>query len=80
MKFAKQSYDITVLITSNCLTLNLYKSCAEKVGGQTVQRITIFYNCIEAFTVPERESIPEADVRLRTRKGVALSYSQAKAG
>ena len=28
MKFAKQSYDITVLIiSSNCLTLNLYKSC-----------------------------------------------------
>ncbi|WP_243112581.1 recombinase family protein [Caproiciproducens sp. NJN-50] len=53
---------------------------AEKVGGQTVQRITIFYNCIGAFTVPERESIPEADVRLKTRKGVALSYSQAKAG
>ena len=53
---------------------------AEKVGGQTVQRVTIFYNCIGAFTVPERESIPEADVRLKTRKGVALSYSQAKAG
>lgn len=30
---------------------------AEKVGGQTVQRITIFYNCMGAFTVPERESI-----------------------
>lgn len=53
---------------------------AEKVSGQTVQHITIFYNCIGAFTVPERESIPEADVRLKTRKGVALSYSQAKAG
>lgn len=53
---------------------------AEKVDGQTVQRITIFYNYIGAFTVPERESIPETDVRLKTRKGVALSYSQAKAG
>lgn len=53
---------------------------AEKVDGQTVQRITIFYNYIGTFTVPERKSIPEADVRLRMRKGVALSYSQAKAG
>ena len=53
---------------------------AERVNGEITQEIKIFYNCIGAFTVPERESIPEADVRLRTRKGVALSYSQAKAG
>jgi hypothetical protein len=53
---------------------------AEKVGGQTIQQIMIFYNCIGAFTVPERKNIPEADIRLKTRKGVALSYSQAKAG
>lgn len=51
---------------------------AEKVSGQATQRITIYYNCIGAFTVPERESIPEPDVRIRTRKGVALSYSQAR--
>ncbi len=38
------------------------------------------YNCIGAFAMPERSSIPEMDVLIKTRKGVALSYSQAKAG
>lgn len=51
---------------------------AEKASGQVTQRITIYYNCIGAFTVPERESIPELDVCIRTRKGVALSYSQTR--
>ena len=51
---------------------------AEKVSGQTIQRITIYYNCIGSFTVPEREKIPEMDVCIKTRKGVALNYSQAQ--
>jgi len=49
---------------------------AEKVSGQTTQKVTIYYNCIGAFEVPNRESIPELEIYIKTRKGVALSYSQ----
>jgi len=49
---------------------------AEKVSGLTSQRIRIHYNCIGEFEVPDRNSIPELDVTIKTRKGVALCYSQ----
>ena len=35
----------------------------------------IYYNCIGAFDVPDRRKIPEADIIMETRKGVALSYA-----
>ena len=38
----------------------------------------IFYNCIGAFEVPDRRKIPEQDILLETRKGVALSYAPAQ--
>ena len=41
----------------------------------TNQRVTIHYNCIGAFEVPDRRKIPERDILLETRKGVALSYA-----
>ena len=31
--------------------------------------------CIGAFEVPDRRKIPERDILLETRKGVALSYA-----
>ena len=31
--------------------------------------------CISAFDVPDRRKIPEADIIMETRKGVALSYA-----
>ena len=31
--------------------------------------------CIGAFDVPDRRKIPEADIIMETRKGVALSYA-----
>ena len=37
----------------------------------------IHYNCIGAFEVPDRRKIPERDILLETRKGVALSYAPA---
>ena len=43
----------------------------------TNQRVTIHYNCIGAFEVPDRRKIPERDILLETRKGVALSYAPA---
>ena len=51
---------------------------AEKQDGVTTQRVVIYYNCIGAFEVPERRKIPEADITMRTRKGVAVSYAPAQ--
>ena len=48
---------------------------AEKQDGVTNQRVVINYNCIGAFDVPDRRKIPEADIIMETRKGVALSYA-----
>ena len=48
---------------------------AEKQDGVTNQRVVIYYNCIGAFDVPDHRKIPEADIIMETRKGVALSYA-----
>ena len=48
---------------------------AEKQDGVTNQRVVIYYNCIGAFDAPDRRKIPEADIIMETRKGVALSYA-----
>ena len=48
---------------------------AEKQDGVTNQRVVIHYNCIGTFDVPDRRKIPEADIIMETRKGVALSYA-----
>ena len=50
---------------------------AEKQDGITTQRVVIHYNCIGAFDVPDRRKIPEADIIMETRKGVAVSYAPA---
>ena len=47
---------------------------AEKKDGVTTQHITIYYNCIGSFSVPDRRNIPEAQITMGTRKGVAVSY------
>ena len=51
---------------------------AEKKDGITTQRIVICYNCIGAFAVPDRKDIPDVDVVMETRKGVAVSYAPEK--
>lgn len=50
----------------------------EKQDGVTTQRVVIHYNCIGVFDVPDRRKIPEADITMRTRKGVAVSYAPAQ--
>ena len=50
---------------------------AEKQDGVTTQRVEIHYNCIGVFDVPDRRKIPEADIIMETRKGVAVSYAPA---
>ena len=49
-----------------------------KEDGITNQRVVIFYNCIGAFEVPDRRKIPEADIIMETRKGVAVSYAPSQ--
>ena len=44
---------------------------SEKVDGVHVQRLTIHYNCIGTDSL----SLPEPDILIQTRKGVAVSYS-----
>lgn len=52
---------------------------AEKQSdGITTQQVIIHYNCIGAFEVPDRKDIPEADILMETRKGVAVSYTPAQ--
>ncbi len=48
---------------------------AEKQDGITTQRVVIYCNCVGAFMVPDRRKIPEADIIIETRRGVALSYA-----
>ena len=51
---------------------------AVKEDGVTNQRVTIHYNCIGVFEVPDRRKIPKRDILLETRRGVALSYAPAE--
>ena len=51
---------------------------AERVNGSITQRIVIHYNCIGVFEVPDRESIPDFDIFIETRKGVAITHSQSQ--
>ena len=51
---------------------------AEKQDGVTTQRITIYYNCIGAFSVPDRRKIPATEITIGTRNGVAVSYSRSR--
>ena len=53
---------------------------AEKQDGITNQRVDIHYNCIGTFDVPNRRKIPETDIIMETRKGVALSYAPEQVG
>ena len=50
---------------------------SEKIDGLQVQRLTIHYNCIGTLEIPERLPLPEPEVLIQTRKGVALSYSSS---
>ena len=51
---------------------------AEKQDGVTTQHITIYYNCIGTYFVPDRRKIPAEEITMGARKGVAVSYSPDK--
>jgi len=48
---------------------------AEKVDGEHRQNLTIYYNGIGSVIIPEIIPFPQPDIRLQTRKGVVVSYS-----
>ena len=48
---------------------------AEKVDGVHIQKLTIHYNCVGSIEIPDMLTLPEPDVLIQTRKGVAVSYS-----
>ena len=48
---------------------------AEQDAMGKTQRIVIHYNCIGAFEVPDRRKIQSAKITMKTRKGVAVSYT-----
>ncbi len=50
---------------------------SEKIDGLQVQRLTIHYNCVGTLEIPELLLLPEPEVLIQTRKGVALSYSSS---
>ncbi len=49
---------------------------AEKLDtGETVQIITIYWNCVGAIEIPDLPKIPDVDVTVNTRKGVNVKYA-----
>jgi DNA invertase Pin-like site-specific DNA recombinase len=50
----------------------------QRIDGTDEQKIEIFYNCVGKIDVPDLAKIPQTEVTLKTRKGVAVSYSQSQ--
>ena len=47
----------------------------EKIDGVKTQKLVIYYNCIGSIEIPEEVPIPEADITMKTRKGVEVNYT-----
>lgn len=51
---------------------------AERIDGEWVQKLTIYYNCIGALFIPDTDTLPAPDVTVNTRKGVFATYEPAQ--
>ncbi len=51
---------------------------AEKIDGVHVQRLKIHYNCVGGVEIPNVLPLPQPEVLIQTRKGVAVSYSKSQ--
>jgi DNA invertase Pin-like site-specific DNA recombinase len=49
---------------------------SEKIDGEHRQKLTIHYNCIGTMEIPDILKLPETDVRIQTRRGVAVRFEQ----
>jgi hypothetical protein len=43
----------------------------KKIDGVQHQDLTIYYNCVGAIKIPDLVALPEVEVTMKTRKGVA---------
>ena len=50
----------------------------ERIDGVDVQKVEIIYNCVGAIEIPDMKEVPQQEIVLQTRKGVALSYSKSQ--
>lgn len=50
----------------------------ERVDGVDEQKIEIIYNCVGRINIPDIPKIPQQEIVLQTRKGVAISYSKSQ--
>jgi hypothetical protein len=48
---------------------------AEIIDGVKTQRLNIHFNCVGIIDIPAEAKIPEAEITVKTRKGVSVSYS-----
>jgi site-specific DNA recombinase len=51
---------------------------SERVDGVNVQKLTIHWNCIGSIEIPNLSQLPETDVTIQTRQGVATSYAPSQ--
>jgi len=51
---------------------------SEKVDGVSIQKLTIHYRCVGTLEIQVLDKIPQPEVTMKTRKGVAVSYSNPK--
>jgi len=51
---------------------------AEKIDGVHAQKLKIHYNCVGSIEIPNILPLPQPEVLIQTRKGVAVSYSQSQ--
>ncbi len=51
---------------------------AEKIDGVHRQKLKIHYNCVGSIEIPNILPLPQPEVLIQTRKGVAVSYSQSQ--
>ena len=51
---------------------------SEKIDGEWVQKLTIYYNCVGALFIPDSEILPVPDVTVNTRRGVFVTYEPAQ--
>jgi len=51
---------------------------SEKVEGEHKQRLTIHYNCVGHIHIPDILPLPQPEVSIQTRKGVAINYSHSQ--
>ena len=51
---------------------------AQKIDGENMQTLIIHYNCVGYVEIPDLKELPEPDIIVHTRQGVATSYLPAK--